>query len=185
VPASVAATATSNGFEGVTVIGRGAGEQVWVAVQREWKADQPGQVTLARYTPATGEWGFVAYPLDAAQPGAWIGLSEVTALNDRTLLVLERDNQRGTAAKTKKVYRVDISKVSPVAAGAPKPLVAKTLAYDLLPALTAGGGAAHDKPEGLAVVGDGPVRRLVGVVDNDGVEDAPGESVFLLLGWIR
>jgi hypothetical protein len=185
LPATVAATATSNGFEGVTVIGSGGGEQVWVAVQREWKADPPGQVTLARFTPATGEWGFVAYPLDAAQPGAWVGLSEVTALNDHTLLVLERDNQRGTAAKTKKVYRVDISGITPVAAGEPKPLVAKTFAYDLLPALTAGGGAAHDKPEGLAVVGDGPVRRLVGVVDNDGVEDAPGESVFLRLGRIR
>lgn len=185
LPATVAATATSNGFEGVTVTGRGANEQVWVAVQREWKADTPGQVTLARFTPATGEWRFVAYPLDAAPAGAWIGLSEVTALNDHTLLVLERDNQRGTAATTKKVYRVDLTGTSPVAAGEPKPLVAKTLAYDLLPALAAGGGAVHDKPEGLAVVGDGRSRRLVGVVDNDGVEDAPGESVFLRLGQIR
>ncbi|SDL35845.1 hypothetical protein SAMN04488074_110225 [Lentzea albidocapillata subsp. violacea] len=30
------------------------------------------------------------------------GTSEITALNDRTLLVLERDNQRGAAARTKK-----------------------------------------------------------------------------------
>jgi hypothetical protein len=184
LPAAVAANATSNGFEGVTITGRGASEQVWVAVQREWKGGQAGQVTLARFTPATGEWAFVAYPLDAAPAGAWIGLSEVTAVNDRTLLVLERDNQRGTAAKVKKVYRVDISKTTPVSAGAPKPLVAKTLAYDLLPALNAGGGATHDKPEGLAVVGDGFFRRVVGVVDNDGLEDAPGESVFLRLGWI-
>jgi hypothetical protein len=185
LPATVAATATSNGFEGVTVTGRGANEQVWVAVQREWKSDTPGQVTLARFTPATGEWGFVAYPLDAAPSGAWIGLSEVTALNDRTLLVLERDNQRGTAATTKKVYRVDIATTTPATADEPKPLVAKTLAHDLLPALTAGGAAAHDKPEGLAVLGEGRSRRLVGVVDNDGVEDAPGESVFLRLGRIR
>jgi hypothetical protein len=184
LPAAVSANATSNGFEGVTITGRGSNEQVWVAVQREWKGDPAGQVTLARFTPATGEWTFVAYPLDAAPAGAWIGLSEVTALNDRTLLVLERDNQRGTAAKVKKVYRVDISKTTPVAAGATKPLVTKTLAYDLLPALAAGGGAVHDKPEGLAVVGDGFFRRVVGVVDNDGVEDAPGESVFLRLGWI-
>ncbi|WP_202971055.1 esterase-like activity of phytase family protein [Saccharothrix sp. ALI-22-I] len=184
LPAAVAATATSNGFEGVTTTGRGDGEQVWLAVQREWKNDRPGQATLARFTPATGEWAFAAYPLDAASAG-WVGLSEVTALNDRTLLVLERDNQRGDAAVTKKVYRVDLSGVTPAAAGQPKPLVAKTGARDLLPALTAGGGAAHDKPEGLAVVGDGPLRRLVGVVDNDGVDDAPGESVFLRLGWIR
>lgn len=184
LPAEVAATATSNGFEGVTTTGRGDREQVWLAVQREWKNDPRGQATLARFTPATGEWAFAAYPLDAAATG-WVGLSEVTALDDRTLLVLERDNQRSDAAVTKKVYRVDISALRPVAAGQPRPVAAKTVARDLLPALTAGGGAAHDKPEGLAVVGDGPLRRLVGVVDNDGLEDAPGESVFLRLGWIR
>ncbi|MGW6930690.1 esterase-like activity of phytase family protein [Lentzea sp. NPDC054927] len=184
LPESVAKTATSNGYEGVTVIGSGTSEQVWLAVQREWKADKPGQATLARYTPATGEWGFVAYPLDAPQAGAWIGLSEVTALNDRTLLILERDNQRGDAARTKKVYRVDISGVTPVPAGTEKPVVAKKVAKDLLPALQADGAATHDKPEGLAVIGSWPFQRLVGVVDNDGVDDAPGESVFLRLGRI-
>nr|WP_198151825.1 esterase-like activity of phytase family protein [Kibdelosporangium sp. MJ126-NF4] len=184
LPEAVAQTATSNGFEGVTVIGRGKNEQVWLAVQREWKADKPGQATLARYTPATGEWAFAAYPLDAAPAGAWIGLSEVTAVNDRTLLVLERDNQRGDAAKVKKVQRVDIGGLRPVAAGAEKPVVAKTLVRDLLPALRAGGGATHDKPEGLAVIGLGPFRRLIGVVDNDGVSKAPGESVLLRLGWL-
>lgn len=183
LPESVAKTATGNGFEGVTVIGGGESEQVWLAMQREWKADQPGQATLARFTPATGEWAFAAYPLDAAQAGAWIGLSEISALNDRTLLVLERDNQRGDAARTKKVYRVDIGGVTPVPAGAEKPLVSKKPAKDLLPALRADGAATHDKPEGLAVIGGGPVKRLVGVVDNDGLDDAPGESVFLRLGW--
>lgn len=184
LPAEVAATATSNGFEGVTTTGRDDGEQVWLAVQREWKGDPRGQATLARFTPATGQWSFAAYPLDATAVG-WVGLSEVTALDDRTLLVLERDNQRGDAAVTKKVYRVDISGLATVAAGEAKPPAAKTEARDLLPALTAGGATAHDKPEGLAVVGDGPLRRLVAVVDNDGVEDAPGESVFLRLGRIR
>jgi hypothetical protein len=151
-----------------------------VAVQREWRADVRGQATLARFTPATGEWAFAAYPLDAAATG-WVGLSEVTALGDRALLVLERDNQRGDAARTKKVYRVELAGLAPVGVGQPKPLVAKRLVRDLLPALTAGGGVAHDKPEGLAVVG----ARLVGAVDNDGLEDAPGESVFLRLGWVR
>ncbi|RKT55122.1 esterase-like activity of phytase family protein [Saccharothrix australiensis] len=184
LPAAVAATATGNGFEGVAVTGRGAGERVWLAVQREWKADRPGQATLARFTPATGEWAFAAYPLDAPPAGGWVGLSEVTALDDRTLLVLERDNRRGDAAVTKKVYRVDVSRLAPVPAGAPKPVVAKRLVRDLLPALKADGAPAHDKVEGLAVVGHGPVRRLVGAVDNDGVDDAPGESVFLRLGWV-
>ncbi|MGI5502417.1 esterase-like activity of phytase family protein [Lentzea sp. CA-135723] len=185
LPEAVAKTATSNGFEGVTTTGSGKNEQVWLAVQREWKADKAGQATLARYTPATGEWAFAAYPLDAPQAGAWIGLSEITALNDRTLLVLERDNQRGDAARTKKVFRVDIGNLKPVPAGAEKPVVTKKLAEDLVPALQAGGAATHDKPEGLAVIGTWPLQRLVGVVDNDGLEDAPGESVFLRLGWVR
>ncbi|UVS82585.1 esterase-like activity of phytase family protein [Actinokineospora sp. UTMC 2448] len=178
LPAAVAATATSSGFEGVAA----AGEHVWLAVQREWKADRPGEAMLARYTPATGEWAFAAYPLDTAATG-WVGLSELTAVDDRTLLVLERDNQRGDTAAVKKVYRVDIGRLAPVRAGEPKPVVGKRLVRDLLPALTAGGAAAHDKPEGLALVGAGPVRRLVGAVDNDGLDDAPGESVFLRLGW--
>ncbi|HVK22836.1 MAG TPA: esterase-like activity of phytase family protein [Actinokineospora sp.] len=183
LPAGVAAGATSNGFEGVTVTGVGATEQVWVAVQREWVADVRGQATLARFTPATGEWAFAAYPLDAAPAGGWVGLSEVTALDDKTLLVLERDNQRGLSAKLKKVFKVDISTLTPVAEGQPKPVVTKRELRDLLPVLTAGGGVAHDKPEGIAVVGDGPLVQLVGSVDNDGVEDAPGESVFLRLGF--
>ncbi|MET9227454.1 esterase-like activity of phytase family protein [Lentzea sp. NPDC003310] len=185
LPEAVAKTATGNGFEGVTVVGAGRSEQVWLAVQREWKADEPGQATLARYTPATGEWAFAAYPLDAAQAGAWIGLSEITALNDRTVLVLERDNQRGDAARTTKVFRVDLGGLTPVPAGVEKPVVSKRLAQDLLPALRADGAATHDKPEGLAVVGTWPLQRLVGVVDNDGLDDAPGESVFLRLGWVH
>jgi hypothetical protein len=111
--------------------------------------------------------------------------AEIAAATPDGKTVVYTDSPTERIGFAKKVYRVDISGITPVAAGESKPLVAKTFAHDLLPALTAGGGAAHDKPEGLAVVGDGPVRRLVGVVDNDGVEDAPGESVFLRLGRIR
>ncbi|MGH3755975.1 MAG: esterase-like activity of phytase family protein, partial [Pseudonocardiaceae bacterium] len=56
LPADIARAATSNGFEGVTAIGRGASERVWVAVQRTWADDAPGTVKLARFTPATGAW---------------------------------------------------------------------------------------------------------------------------------
>jgi DNA-binding beta-propeller fold protein YncE len=183
LPPAVAAGATANGFEGVAVLGgsrRGhAGEQVWVAVQRGWADNLPGQVTLARFTPATGEWAFAAYPLDAAPPGGFVGLSELTAAGEDTLLVLERDNQRGDGARVKKVYLVDVSGLRPVAAGEPKPVAGKRLAVELLPALRAGGVVVADKPEGLAISGRG---RLLAAVDNDGLEDAPGESVLLRLG---
>jgi Esterase-like activity of phytase len=74
LPAEVAAGATSNGFEGVAVVHDPDGtEQVWLAIQRQWADNRPGQVTLARFTPSYGAWGFVAYPLDAAPPGGFVG----------------------------------------------------------------------------------------------------------------
>jgi hypothetical protein len=181
LPAGIEAGATANGFEGVAVVRDPDGqEQVWVAVQREWADNPAGQVILARFTPATGDWAFAAYPLDAAPPGGWVGLSELTALDDDTLLVLERDNRRGEAARVKRVYLVELDGLVPVPAGDPaRPLVAKRPVLDLIPALLAGGGVLADKPEGLAVTGRG---RLFAAVDNDGLEDAPGESVLLRLG---
>ncbi|MCR3720609.1 MULTISPECIES: esterase-like activity of phytase family protein [Prauserella salsuginis group] len=175
LPDEIADGAEKYGFEGVAV----SGDHVWVAVQREWADNEQGRTTLARYTPATGQWAFAAYPLDAAPDNGWIGVSELTALGDGRLLVLERDNQRGENARTKKVYEVDVSTVDPAPAGEAKPVLRKKLSQDLLPALEASGGVVADKPEGLAVTGDG---RLVGAVDNDGLDDAPGESVLLRLG---
>jgi hypothetical protein len=107
----------------------------------------------------------VAYLLDSVPAGAWFGLSEVTAVTTAHCWRLECDNQRGAAAKANKVYRVDISKT--------KPLVARLLPRTL-PALNAGGDAPNGKPGNLAVVGDGFFRRVLGVVDNDSVEDVPG-----------
>ncbi len=72
----------------------GTDEQVWVAVQREWADDPRGQVKLAWFTPATGAWDFVAYPLDPVPAGAIVGVSEITTVDDDTLLVLERDNRQ-------------------------------------------------------------------------------------------
>ncbi len=179
LPEEVTAGASRFGFEGVAVLG----DDVWVAVQREWADNEPGQATLARYTPSTGTWAFAAYPLDDAPDGAWVGLSELTAAGDAELLVVERDNQRGATAEVKMVYRVDVSAVSPVPAGEPKPVLDKAPVVDLLPALRAGGGEVADKVEGLAVIGGERGRReLIAAVDNDGLDDAPGESILLRLG---
>ncbi|MGH3756073.1 MAG: esterase-like activity of phytase family protein, partial [Pseudonocardiaceae bacterium] len=135
LPADIARAATSNGFEGVTTIGRGASERVWVAVQRTWADDAPGTVKLARFTPATGAWDFVAYPLDPAPAGATAGLSEVTTADDDTLLLIERDNRRGDDARIKKATRVELAGVTPVPAGAPRPVLAKQTVLNLIPAL--------------------------------------------------
>jgi hypothetical protein len=183
LPPEVAAGATANGFEGVAALG-GTGrdrgpEQVWVAIQRPWRDNLPGQVTLARFTPSTGRWAFLAYPLDSAPPGATVGVSELTPAGDGAVLVLERDNRNGDGARLKRVYRVAVAGQHPVAAGQPKPVVGKRLVLDLLPALRAAGGGVADKPEGLAISGRG---LLFGAVDDDGLGDARGEPGLLRLG---
>ena len=55
----------------------------------------------------------------------------------------------------------------------------KEVAIDLLAPMQASGGWITDKPEGFAVMADG---RVFAVTDNDGVSDASGETLLLLLG---
>ncbi|GAB4054283.1 esterase-like activity of phytase family protein [Catellatospora paridis] len=174
LPADITAKLGSNGLEGVAVTGSGATETVWVAVQRELTGEK-GTARIGRYRVTEGDWAWLGYPLDAAQTGAWIGLSELVALDADTFAVIERDNQRGELAKLKKVYTFDV----PATLGAGVNPVTKKLAVDVLPALRAGHGWTQDKLEGLTVGGDGNVYA---VTDNDGIDDATGETVFLRLG---
>ncbi len=181
----LAAGLTSSGFEGVAVVGEGTTEHVYAVIQREWASDAAGFVKVARYTPSSGEWAFVSYPLDAlALPaGGWVGLSELTLLPDGTFAVIERDNQIGPAAISKRVYGVDLAAADfqPFVAGTPLPVVSKTLLADVLDELAANSVWTPDKLEGLAVTADGEV---VIVTDNDGLDDAIGQTVFLNLGPI-
>ena len=57
--------------------------------------------------------------------------------------------------------------------------MSKTLVKDLLPELQAGNGWVVDKVEGTALTANGKVYV---VTDNDGVDDASGETRFLRLG---
>src|SRR5690606_20964848 len=117
LPAEVAAQQRNNGYEGVAVVGRGASEQVWVAFQREWGDDPEGLVRIGRYTPATGEWAFLHYPLDevTSPAGGWIGLSEIASVDGgTTFAVIERDNQAGPDATNKRIYTFDVTEVVPV-----------------------------------------------------------------------
>ena len=91
----------------------------------------------------------------------------------------ERDNQSGPDTRIKRVYTVDVRGGTPVAEGGVIPVLDKTLAIDVLPAMQAGKGWVHDKLEGLARTADGTVYV---VTDNDGVDDSTGETQFLNLG---
>ncbi|WP_306214229.1 esterase-like activity of phytase family protein [Actinoplanes sp. RD1] len=165
LPADVAAAITTNGLEGISVTGK----DVWVAVQRPLKGE-----TFARIGKYSGgTWSWLAYPLDTAAVG-WTGLSELVAVPSGGFAVIERDNQRGPAAAIKKVYRFDVP-----ASWTGVPTVRKRLVKDLLPALRADHGWVQDKVEGLAIAGNG---QAYAVTDNDAIDDATGETVFLRLG---
>lgn len=185
LPASTDARQVRFGFEGVTAVGQGEDEAVFVAFQREWADDPADHVRIGRFTPHSGEWAFYHYPLEAPQSanGGWVGLSEIAAVDDQTFAVVERDNQAGPDAVIKRVYRFSVAGLTPLAdpdVGTTPgfPVVEKTLVRDLMPDLEAPGGQVLEKIEGLAVSGTGDA---VVVNDNDGVDDSNGETQLIHL----
>jgi len=168
-------------FEGVTEFEMNGQPMVAVAVQREWKDDPKGHVKLALYNPADTSWGFVHYPLDApASPaGGWVGLSEIVSLGESRFAILERDNKGGEDAAIKQITVISLDGVTPAAYGETLPVLEKRMAMDILPHMAASKGWILDKPEGLTITADG---RLILITDNDGVDDAPGETQLIDLG---
>jgi Esterase-like activity of phytase len=176
LPDDVAAGLGGHGLEGVAA----DGDSVWVAVQRELKSDPKGEVRIGRYTPDGDKWEWFGYQLDAAQAeGDWIGLSEI-AVHDGQLLVLERDKLNGPDARVKAIYRVAIPDgVGLTSVGQAPQVLPKSLARNLLPDLQAPHGFVQEKVEGFAIGGN---QNLYVVTDNDGLDDANGETAFLDLG---
>jgi len=168
------------GMEGVTSVGTGDEMVLWMAIQREWRDDEKGFVKLVSYTPKTGEWGAVSYPLDKGEKG-WVGLSEITAHGDYVYIV-ERDNQIAEAAKIKKLYRVSMSEMVSAELGSELPIVSKEEVHDFMPDLAKLNGYTVDKVEGFTIdaAGEG-----FAVTDNDGVDDSSGETYFFSLEPIK
>lgn len=162
------------GFEGVTSTGEAGSEVLYVVIQRTFQNDLEGHVRVGRYDVASGEWGFYYYPLDTTETG-WVGLSEITAVDDETFLIVERDNQADVTASVKRVYEVSVAGIEALADG-DFAVLEKTLVYDLLPVLGATGGAVIEKVEGFALLADG---SAIIVTDNDGVDDSNGETQFI------
>ena len=161
------------GAEGITKIG----DELWIAIQREWGDDPKDMVKLVAYDTASKEWGAVHYPLEKAEAG-WVGLSEITAHGDHVYIV-ERDNQIGAAAELKALYRVPLSQMQPAPVGGELPVVEKELVRDFIPDLAQWNGYIVDKVEGFAVDIDGVAYV---VTDNDGVDDSSGETFFWSIG---
>jgi len=163
------------GFEGITKIG----DTLWMAVQREWKDDPKDHVKLVAYNTKTKEWGAVHYPKAAPAKG-WVGLSEIVAHSDY-VYVIERDNQIGANAVTKKIYRIPAADMVPAPLGGDLPVVSKEEVRDLLPDLKQLNGYVQDKVEGLAIL---PSGEAIVSTDNDGVDDHSGETLFFSIGQI-
>jgi DNA-binding beta-propeller fold protein YncE len=197
--ASASRGTLGSGFEGVAVLpasSDGGGYKLLVAQQRGWNyttpeceeldddagglnaLNEPNFTRIWSYDTATGEWNHIAWQL-APLPAdaAWVGLSEITRAPDGSYVVLERDNRTGNFAELKTLVRFTFG-----AAGDGRIVAAEKKTYDFLPKLTATNGWITDKPEGVAITGDG---RTFVVTDNDGVEDWSGETTFLNLGRYR
>lgn len=172
-PAELLAVERRFGSEGVTRIG----DVLWIAIQREWKDDAKNHVKLVAYNIKEKTWGAVLYPKAEPKKG-WVGLSEITAHGDQ-VYIIERDNQIGEAAVTKKVYRVSVDQLKPTKLGEQLPVVKKELVRDLIPDLKSTGGYVLDKVEGFAITKDGTAYVST---DNDGVDDHSGETMFFSIG---
>lgn len=184
LPADVVAFTGGNGIEGVTAITDTGGEHVFVAMQRTAPAlGTPTVTRIGRYDVLTRTWSWYGYTLEPSTAPVdwfsdWVGLSEIVAVDANTLAVIERDKLNGPNASNKRIYTVTLPGTPGGTASAPVPL-AKTLAYDVLPDLRATDGWTQEKLEGLTVGANG---RVYAVTDNDGLDAATGETVFLDLG---
>ena len=180
LPAALNGYMTNNGLEGVAVSGCGDDEVLWVTVQREWADDEQGFVKIGRYHVQSATWTFARYPLDPVESpaGGWVGLSEITLLQDGNLLLVERDDQAAREARIKRLYTVDPSQVEFRPYGQALQTLTKRLYRDLLPVLSAHSLTIEEKVEGLSQTKDG---RLFICTDNDGVDENYGETLFLEL----
>lgn len=176
LPAELMAVEKRFGFEGITKVG----DTLWMAVQREWKDDPKDHVKLVAYNTKTKEWGAVHYPKAAPAKG-WVGLSEIVA-HGNYVYVIERDNQIGADAVTKKIYRIPAADMVPAPLGGDLPVVSKEEVRDLLPDLKQLNGYVQDKVEGLAILPNG---EAIVSTDNDGVDDHSGETLFFSIGQIN
>lgn len=176
LPPELMAVEKRFGFEGITRVG----DTLWMPVQREWKDDPKNLVKLVSYNTKTQQWGAVHYRKSDPQYG-WVGLSEITAYGD-WFYVIERDNQHGDRAVTKKIYRIAAAEMIPAPLGGDLPVVTKDFVRDLIPDMVKTGGYVLDKVEGLAIMADG---RIFVSTDNDGVDDHSGETLFWHAGTVK
>ncbi|MEA3548753.1 MAG: esterase-like activity of phytase family protein [Thermodesulfobacteriota bacterium] len=189
LPPELANNAIKNGFEGIAVTGFTGEEIIYVAIQRAWPdaGDTDKKNTrIGRYDVAADLWSFVHYPLEQEGNGGWIGLSELTLLPNGDFAVIERDKGWGSStglnAELKSIYTIDLAEAEFYSATEELTTIEKTLLVDLLPEMDKRSIWTAEKLEGFAVAADG---KTYCITDNDGLDDAPGETIFFSPGDIE
>ncbi|MDR2180753.1 MAG: esterase-like activity of phytase family protein [Synergistaceae bacterium] len=94
------------GFEGVTAAPNG---KIYAVLQRGF-ALNGSEAAILCFDPVSKDWQVAVYPLETHSKDPkkfWMGLSDITALDDGRLLLLERDKGMGGTAEVKRIYAVD------------------------------------------------------------------------------
>ncbi len=187
---------SSGGFEGLG--GSPDGKVLYGLLEKTAANDPPGTLRLYRFDPAeekfVGDPPFEYYPLQS-EHGHYIGALAVIAPN--IVVVLERDNEQGSAARFKKIYLVHLDQKTrgilrkseladllripdpmEIAAGVEGSRIDGTLA---MPFITLEGIAKIDDHT-LAVCNDNNFPQSVGRHEREGIAD---DNEIILLGFDR
>ena len=178
----------NGGLEGLAISPRG--DRLFAIIQKPLLQDSAANgdkkrigtnLRIAEIEPAKATTREIVYPLESSEHG----VSEILAVNDHALLVLERDSLAGNDAKFKRIYRAELqgcTDVSPIDAlageGVPAGVqaTAKSLFLDLLdPRFGLAGDTFPGKIEGLCFGPDLPNgdHLLIVTADNDFRPEAP------------
>ena len=184
LPASLAAGATSSGFEGVAVTGTAAegNEAVYVASSASGPTTPPGFVKIGRYDVAAGAWTFAPLPARRGRVARRrLGRPVRDHAAARRPLARRRARQPARLeARVKRIYDVDLR-------GRPSP-GGRTGSRS--PVSQAPAARRPRRPRRRQHLGAGQARgrsrsprdgRLFLATDNDGVDENYGETLFFPL----
>ncbi|MEH1998974.1 MAG: esterase-like activity of phytase family protein [Nostoc sp.] len=113
---------SSKGFEGGAI--NASKTKLYLLLEGTVQGDTPGALRINEFDLASHKYSDQLRYYKLENPSNSIG--DFTVINDNEYLVIERDNNQGTGAKFKKIYKVDLSKTDS------KGYVAKEEVADLL-----------------------------------------------------
>jgi len=178
--------------------GSSDGKVLYGLLEKTASSDPPGTLRLYRFDPAVGRFvgdpPFQYYPLQP-EHGHYIGALAV--IDPNTVVVLERDNEQGSAARFKEIYLVHLDQETHrilckselanllripdpmgIAAGVEGSRIAGTVA---MPFITLEGIAKIDDHT-LAVCNDNNFPQSVGRHEREGLAD---DNEIILLSFER